>query len=838
MRQLTEDVAARKQAEIDARLLAQRLMLATDAASIGIWDWDLQADTWYASPTYFTMLGYPPNEGLLDRGVWFDRLHPDDKAAVAEKIQSVLAGGVAPYAYEARMRHADGSYRWISVVGRVLEVNEHGKASRLLGVRTDITERKQAVQRVQKLNRVYSVLSDINQTIFREKDPHAVLAAACRIAVEKGRFAAAWIALKDAKPGQQRIAAHAGVTDETLKVLDALLDPKQECSCALVNHALQTGQQGVCNDIATDPLAARWRDAALRRGFSSMASLPLKAGDKVVGTFNLYAGEPGFFDADEMRLLNEVATDIAFALEVHEREARRLRVEHALSESEERFRQLAESIQEVFWLNEPAGGGVLYVSPAYEMIWGRSCASLYESPTDWLDAIHADDRERVRAAISTKPAHGTYDEEYRVVRPDGGIRWVRDRAFPVRVADGQVTRIAGVAQDITAHRTLEEQLRQSQKMEAIGQLAGGVAHDFNNILTVIHGYASLLVMDANISAFAADAAQQIVDASEQAANLTRQLLAFGRRQVIQPKQLDLNDIITGLAKMLQRILGEDVGLQFKLWPHPLLTRADSGMLDQVLMNLVVNARDAMAGGGQLIVESTERTFTVDDLRAVPEARAERYICLRVADTGSGISGTNLPHIFEPFFTTKDSAKGTGLGLATVFGIVKQHGGFLIVKSAVGQGTTFEVFLPADAGEKSADEPESIPAARGGTETILLVEDEAAVRKLTCAVLQGAGYRVLEAPNGVEALQIWDQHHDSIRLLLTDMVMPEGVNGRELAARLHVRDPHLRVVFTSGYSPEIAGRELVLREGENYLQKPASPQRILETVRRSLDLDSF
>ena len=393
------------------------------------------------------------------------------------------------------------------------------------------------------------------------------------------------------------------------------------------------------------------------------------------------------------------------------------------------------------------------------------------------------------------------------------------------------------SRDVTEHRALEEQLRQSQKMEAIGQLAGGVAHDFNNILTVIHGYASLLTLSGDVAHESAEAAGQIIQASERAAQLTRQLLAFGRRQVMQRKQLDLNEVITGLSQMLRRILAEDVRLQLDLHPHALPVRADAGMLDQVLMNLVVNASDAMSGGGLLLVETTERRISEADLRAVPEAKAGVYACVRVADTGAGISPENLARVFEPFFTTKDPGKGTGLGLATVFGIVKQHGGFLKVDSKVGLGTSVEVFLPAGEASESAKPVTPQPAARGGTETILLVEDESAVRTLTRAVLERAGYRVLEACNGVEALRIWELPRSVVSLLLTDLVMPEGVSGRELANRLRALDPKLAVIFTSGYSADVAGRELMLREGENFVQKPYTPQKVLETVRRSLDLQS-
>jgi CheY-like chemotaxis protein len=313
------------------------------------------------------------------------------------------------------------------------------------------------------------------------------------------------------------------------------------------------------------------------------------------------------------------------------------------------------------------------------------------------------------------------------------------------------------------------------------------------------------------------------------------LLAFSRRQIMQTRQVNLNEIVTSLTKMLQRILGKDVRLLLNLHPGVLPTRADPGLLDQVLLNFIVNARDAMPDGGQLTIETGERTFTEAETSALPDTLPGRYVCLRVTDTGCGIAPENLPRIFEPFFTTKEPGKGTGLGLATVFGIVKQHNGSVAVESEVGRGTTFQVFLPATEGAiASADEITAKPNPRGGTETILLVEDEPGVRLLLRTMLEKHGYQVLEAAHGVEALRIWEHYSGPIHLLLTDIVMPEGISGRELAARLLQRAPQLRVIFISGYSADIAGRELVLQEGQNFLQKPCLADHILETVRKSLD----
>jgi signal transduction histidine kinase/ActR/RegA family two-component response regulator len=389
--------------------------------------------------------------------------------------------------------------------------------------------------------------------------------------------------------------------------------------------------------------------------------------------------------------------------------------------------------------------------------------------------------------------------------------------------------------DITERKQLEEQLRQSQKMEAIGQLAGGVAHDFNNILGAMMMQTELTAMIDGLPEEVCSGLHEIRRAAERAANLTRQLLLFSRRQVMQPRQLDVNESVTSLARMLQRILGEDIRLQLNLHPKPVVTYADAGMLDQVLMNLAINARDAMPGGGQLNLETAEKTLDDTQAQLIAGACPGRFVRLKVSDSGCGIPPENLSSIFEPFFTTKEPGKGTGLGLATVFGIVKQHNGWLQVRSEVGRGTTFEVFLPASETPTAATpvltEKSQLP---GGSETILLVEDEQAVRTLTRVVLERYGYTVVEADDGVAAQEVWAEHKNRVALLLTDMVMPEGVNGQELAAKLQAEKPDLKVIICSGYSTELAGRELKLRPGQSFLQKPFPPDQLLEAVRKLLD----
>jgi PAS domain S-box-containing protein len=437
-------------------------------------------------------------------------------------------------------------------------------------------------------------------------------------------------------------------------------------------------------------------------------------------------------------------------------------------------------------------------------------------------------RQRFRDRVVEK------QRERRMKLHNGNVVTLEDTNSFVELR-GQPSLLLGQFRDLTAQKRLEEQLRQSQKMEAIGQLAGGVAHDFNNILTVIHGHASLLLAGGGLAGAPAKSAQQITQAAERAAGLTRQLLAFGRRQVMQPRQLDMNEVVGNMTKMLGRILGEDIALQLHYSHNRVPVQADAGMMEQVLLNLAVNSRDAMPKGGLLALRISALYVDVPHTAECSEARVGRFVCLSVADTGCGIPPENLRRIFEPFFTTKAVGKGTGLGLATVYGIVKQHQGWIEVESEVGKGTAFKVFLPrsGETAESAQDQPPE-KAARGGTETILVVEDEAPVRELVCNVLKGHGYRVLQAESGAGALQIWRDRKEQIDLLLTDLVMPDRLNGRELAEKLWAERPRLKVIFTSGYSAEAVGKDFVLCRGLNYLQKPYHPRKLALAVRDCLD----
>jgi signal transduction histidine kinase/CheY-like chemotaxis protein/HAMP domain-containing protein len=391
-------------------------------------------------------------------------------------------------------------------------------------------------------------------------------------------------------------------------------------------------------------------------------------------------------------------------------------------------------------------------------------------------------------------------------------------------------------EDITDRLNLQAQFFQSQKMESIGQLAAGVAHDFNNMLTVIQGHSGMMLARTNLPSELLNCAQAIYFAAERAAGLTRQLLMFSRKNVMKPEPRDLRKVVSDLSKMLKRLLGETVTLEFNPPPELPLVQADTGMVEQVIMNLAVNARDAMPKGGTLTISTEPVELNDAYAQTHPEARLGAFVCLRVSDTGCGMDSATMARIFEPFFTTKEIGKGTGLGLATVYGIVKQHEGWIEVSSEVGKGSTFNVFFPASSQPVTAPPPEpslAVPV-RGGHETILVVEDEPVLRDMTHLILQDCGYQVLEAGSGAEALQVWDRNPGRIDVVLTDVVMPGGMSGGELAATLMASHPRLGVIFASGYNVEETNTDFFRRGGAVFLQKPYTRTDLAKAVRKCLD----
>jgi PAS domain S-box-containing protein len=427
------------------------------------------------------------------------------------------------------------------------------------------------------------------------------------------------------------------------------------------------------------------------------------------------------------------------------------------------------------------------------------------------------------------------DIHHAIDRPDNHRKLLSTNATPLFDAAGKIDGMVITVEDITERLMLEAQLRQSQKMESVGQLAAGVAHDINNILTVIQGHAGLLLNAVPPGADSARSIKQISAASERAASFIRQLLTFSRKQIFRSKIIDLNAVLQNLKGMLPRLIGEDITLETQCQPDLPCIQADTGMVEQIVMNLAANARDAMPKGGKLQITTSIAEIDTTYVRQHPEARMGWFVCLTVSDTGCGMDHQVMRRVFEPFFTTKEVGKGTGLGLATVYGVVKQHHGWIEVQSEVGVGTTFKVLLPVagKAGDAPADPAVKHETVPGGKETILLVEDEIGLLELVRDILQHYHYRVLIASSGAEALRIWDECNGRVDLLMTDMVMPGGMTGGELAAELKKRKPGLKVIYASGYSSALTGKDFA--QGDNiFLAKPYQPVQVARLIRSTLD----
>jgi PAS domain S-box-containing protein len=511
----------------------------------------------------------------------------------------------------------------------------------------------------------------------------------------------------------------------------------------------------------------------------------------------------------------------------------RKEAEKARVDAETKYRTLVEQVAAISYIAELGIQGQWhYVSPQIEAITGYSQDEWLASSRDWTRHIPAEDHAVIEAAEAASLRGERFQAEYRLVRKDSAVIWVSDTAV---VVSGSYTHpvMEGIIVDITERKLLENQLQQSRRMEAVGRLAGGIAHDFNNLLTIIKGYAELAVQRTGIQPELRADVQQIENASERASALIRQLLAFSRRQVLQPKILDLNTIVLGLDKLLGRLIGEHIEMVTRCGANVGHVKADPAQIEQVIMNLVVNARDAMPKGGRLTVETVnvelDSTYARDHVSVKPGS----YVMLAVSDSGTGMSPETVAHIFEPFYTTKESGQGTGLGLSTVYGIVKQSGGYIWVYSEPGKGTTFKVYLPRVAEKVDKPDVVELPVAARGNETILLVEDEEAVRELASRILSAKGYSVVAAKSVKEAEQFSEKHAGKIHLLLTDIIMP-GTSGRELARRITARHPRTRVLYMSGYTDNVLAQGGVLEEGLSFLQKPFTPAALSQKVRDVLD----
>ena len=692
-------------------------------------------------------------------------------------------------------------------------------------------ERFEAATAIKKLNRVYAVLSNINQSIVRIRDTRAMLQEACRIAVEDGEFRLAWIGLLDRTTGDVTPAATAGLDNGYVERLCISIHNELHNQGPTAT-TIREGRYNVANDIEHDPRMAPWRADALARGYRSSAAFPLVVFGEVRGTLSIYAGEPHFFNTTEITLLDELAHDISFALEFSEQEESRRAAEAALRETQQLFATVANTSPALIWMSGLDKGCTWFNEP-WLAFTGRVLTE--ELGDGWTAGVHPDDlAPYLQNYTKAFEARQPFALEYRLRRHDGEYRWILDQGQPRYDATGTFTGYIGSCLDISEHRNLEKQMRHAVKMESIGTLAGGVAHDFNNILMAIIGYGQLALMG-----MAQDDAQRLniehlLEGAQRAARLTKDLLLFSRKQVSDRKPVDVNEIIKTVEKFIVRVIGEDILCETRVPDQPLSVLADSHQIEQVLINFATNARDAMPKGGTFSI-TVEQTILNQEFIAVHGfGKPGPYALITVSDSGCGMDEQTRLRIFEPFFTTKEVGKGTGLGLAVAYGIIKQHEGYINVYSEPDRGTIFRLYLPLVVADELAEErAEEQKAPAHGTETILMAEDDESLRAVARKTLTQFGYTVIEAADGEEAVQKFKENQADIQLLLFDIIMPK-MNGQEAHEAISKIRPGVKTIFMSGYAPDMIREKAALADTASLLAKPLSPTELLRKVREILD----
>ena len=680
----------------------------------------------------------------------------------------------------------------------------------------------------QKLSEALSLLDKtVLEMIMAERPIAPVLETLCHRIEELSPGLICSVLLLNQRDGSLEGGIGPSLPPAYLKAVNGLEIGPRAGSCGT---AAYLRQMVVVADIATDPLWADYKQLALPHGLRACWSIPIAARDgTTVGTFACYYGQPRTPDSYQLALINRASHLAGIAIE-HQR------IKTELRAAEQRYRTLVERLPAITYIAEVGiHGRWHFVSPQIESMLGFSVEEWLADPAIWMRCIHEDDREIALAAEKRVQQTGAlYQAEYRMRARDGRVFWFRDEANLLEGPEGSTPLMQGVLYDITEHKRLEDQLRQAQKMEAVGQLAGGVAHDFNNLLMVIQAHVDRMRGQLAQTDPCYPDAVEIHNATIRAAALTSQLLAFSRKQILQPRVLELGAVLNEVGKMLERLITANITLRVEVEPELGRVKADRGQLEQTILNLAVNGRDAMPDGGTLSIRARNVHFREPQVWRHSSLQPGSYVELAVQDTGTGIEINDQSRLFEPFFTTKAPGKGTGLGLAMVYGVVKQSDGAILVESAPGRGSTFRIFLPRCLeNETPRQNEQDQPARFTGNETILLVEDQPAIREVTGDYLMRLGYQVLAAPDGEAALRIAATQQKSVDLVVTDIVMP-NMGGHELAARMKQLHPETKVLFMSGYPDHAVRRQEGLTEDVEILQKPFSLKNLAAKARFMLD----
>ncbi len=771
MEVVARDIRKRKGAEAEVREWHNRLGLAHQAGlRIGLWDWDISKGTVIWSDETYRQFGFTrvTFSGAIDEAV--RRIHPDDKSRVSKAIQGVLDGG-SHYAVQYRILSSDGAISWIDAHGVILRESNH-----MLGIGIDITKLKSAKQSLEDSEERYLLLLNSTAEAIYGLDLDGICTF-CNPACLK-LF------------GYQSMEDLLGKSTHDLihhTRADGSPYPRAEC---LVHLSIGKGMESHITD------EVYWR----ADGTSFLAE---------------YWSYP-------MRKAGEVVGSVVTLLDISDRQ----RGEQALRQSEEKYRELFENATYgIFRAN--TAGKFLDVNPALVTMLG------YNSKQELMDCnlskeVYENQDDRIEAIEKCRQAGRVDGIEVRWKHKNGKPIDVRLSGRIIQSGDTNTGDMEVIVDDVTLRRHLEQQLRQAQKMEAVGLLAGGISHDFNNHLSVILGNAELLLENTK-SLRLREYAENIQSATNRATQLTRQLLAFSRKQVLRPTALNLNAVVNDIGKILQRLIGEDVLVVLEPAADLGCVRADRGQIEQILMNLATNARDAMPNGGTFTVRTSNADLGPDDVALRSYVIPGKYVCLSATDTGEGMSAEVQSHMFEPFFTTKPKDRGTGLGLATAYGIVKQSSGYIWASSTPGSGSTFSVYLPL------VDE-EAVPFAPSaevrrehprGTETIMVLEDETALRQVTCEFLIANGYNVLQAGRGDAAIDLAQSHKGAISLIVSDVVLPD-MNGPAVVAKMKAMHPEIKVLYVSGYVEAPLVQKLI-QEHATLLQKPITRADLLANV---------
>ncbi len=802
---LVHDVTERRRAEQALRESEERFRLMADAAPVMIWTDDADGMTTYFNKPWLDFTGRRIEQelGLGSR----ESIHPDDVQRFAEVYAAAQAERRA-FQTEYRLRRRDGEYRWMLETA-MPRFTAAGAFEGFIGSVIDLTERKQN-------ERIQSALYRIAARASSAEDIDTFFAAVHEIVGELMYAKNFYVALYDAAtqtlsfpycvdevdPTPAPRPLFRGLTEYVLKRGTPLLMPDEDFPALVA-----TGEVEVVGSPSVDWLG-----------------VPLKVGGSTFGVLVVQSYDPRFrYGETEKDVLTFVSQQIAVAVD-------RKRAQERLRDSEERYRLLFErNLAGVYRVT--LSGRILECNDALAHMFGYASREdlVHRDVTELYPASKA--RDEFRESLFHFRSLVNY--EMRGQRRDGTVVWTLENAALLADEKAGEVIVEGTVTDITARKLLEEQLRQSQKMEAIGQLAGGIAHDFNNLLTTVIGYSNMALNQLSPHEPIREEIAEIQKAGERAANLTRQLLAFSRKQLFEPRVLDVNALIMESTRMLARLIGEHIRFVTDLEPALGHVRADPGQIEQVIVNLVVNARDAMPDGGTLTIRTRNAGADGAPRRARYGAPLWPHVVISVEDTGMGIDAETQKRIFEPFFTTKEKPHGTGLGLATVYGIVSQSGGQVVVDSEPGHGARFDIFLPLAEEAPEVRPPAEAPAVGRGSETILLVEDEDAVRDLTRRCLEARGYQVIQASSAEEAEEVLATRPMHLDLLLTDVVMP-GASGPELARRLQADRSDLNVLFVSGYTDDSMAAHRVLDPGASFLQKPFTPDTLARKVREVLD----